>query len=114
MATSKRSTGSKKTPRRPRMRADGDSMGPLEVPADALYGASTQRAVINFPFTEGGLDWTLIHAFAKLKHAAATANERLGKLSARNARRRPHTRESCRPPRAMRVESFTYSTVVCE
>ncbi len=86
MATSKRSTGSKKTPRRPRMRADGDSMGPLEVPADALYGASTQRAVINFPFTEGGLDWTLIHAFAKLKHAAATANERLGKLSARNAR----------------------------
>ena len=34
-----------------RMRTETDSMGPMEVPDDALYGASTQRAVLNFPIS---------------------------------------------------------------
>ena len=35
----------------PETRTEQDSMGTLEVPADALYGASTQRAVVNFPIS---------------------------------------------------------------
>ncbi|MCH2152209.1 MAG: class II fumarate hydratase [Phycisphaerales bacterium] len=76
----------KKSSRSKAPRIDRDSMGPVEVPSDALYGASTQRAVENFPISTGGLDWTLIHAFAQLKHAAAHANEQLGKLPAKQAR----------------------------
>ena len=34
-----------------KVRVERDSMGPMEVPADALYGASTMRAVLNFPIS---------------------------------------------------------------
>ena len=43
-------------------RIEKDSMGPLEVPADAYYGVQTQRAVTNFPISGWPLPPRLIHA----------------------------------------------------
>jgi len=55
-----------------------DSMGELQVPADALYGAQTQRAVDNFPISGTALPSSFIHALGLVKHACATANFKLG------------------------------------
>ena len=55
-----------------------DSMGELEVPIDALYGAQTQRAVDNFPISGMVLPASFIHALGLVKHACATANFKLG------------------------------------
>ena len=57
-----------------------DSMGEMEVPADALYGASTQRAVLNFPISATRLPPRLIHAFGLIKKAAAETHAELGLL----------------------------------
>lgn len=57
-----------------------DSMGELKVPADALYGAQTQRAVDNFPISGLPLPPQFIQALGLIKHAASTANEELGLL----------------------------------
>jgi fumarate hydratase class II len=59
-------------------------MGSVEVPADALWGASTQRAVENFPIS-GPVPARLIAALGLLKAAAARANRDLGKLDAARA-----------------------------
>ncbi len=64
------------------MRTERDSFGDLDVPDDALYGASTQRAVLNFPISGHRLPPGLITALGLIKLAAAAANERLGLLSA--------------------------------
>lgn len=61
-------------------RVEKDSMGEMSVPADVLYGASTERAVINFPVSGTPVPETMIRAFALLKTAAANANCSLGKL----------------------------------
>ena len=61
-------------------RIEKDSMGEMSVPADVLYGATTQRALLNFPIKELPVSWEMIHAFALLKKAAAQANHALGKL----------------------------------
>jgi fumarate hydratase class II len=61
-------------------RSEHDSMGELEVPAAALYGASTQRAVENFPISGTPMDPALIHAYGLIKEAAALANAKLGEL----------------------------------
>ena len=61
-------------------RIEKDSMGEMTVPADVLYGASTQRAVLNFPVSGRPVPETMILAFAILKSAAANANTKLGKL----------------------------------
>jgi fumarate hydratase class II len=66
-------------------RVESDSMGPLDVPADALYGASTQRAVLNFPISGYRLDRSLIHVLGLVKSAAAEANFELGLLDAKRA-----------------------------
>ncbi|MDP7304550.1 MAG: lyase family protein, partial [Pirellulaceae bacterium] len=58
-------------------------MGKMTVPADVFYGASTQRAVLNFPISGTPVSWEIIHAFALIKRAAANANHELGKLDAR-------------------------------
>lgn len=58
-------------------RIEHDSMGELAVPADALYGASTQRAVENFPISGQVMDAALIHAYGLIKEAAARANAKL-------------------------------------
>ena len=53
-------------------------MGELDVPADALYAAQTQRAVNNFPISGVGMPATFIHALGLVKHACAKANFKLG------------------------------------
>jgi fumarate hydratase class II len=62
-------------------RVERDSMGPLDVPADALWGAQTQRALQNFPPTGLRMPRTFIRALALIKHAAAGANAELGDLA---------------------------------
>lgn len=66
-------------------RIEHDSMGELQVPADALWGAQTQRAVQNFPISKLTLPRAFIHALALIKQAAALVNARLGLLEARRA-----------------------------
>jgi fumarate hydratase class II len=63
-------------------RIERDSMGEMEVPADALYGASTQRAVLNFPISGQRFPRRFIRALALVKQAAAEANAELGLLPA--------------------------------
>jgi fumarate hydratase, class II len=62
-----------------------DSMGELEVPAGALYGAQTQRAVENFPISGQPMPAAFLHALARVKAAAARANAELGGLDAARA-----------------------------
>ncbi|WP_302142018.1 class II fumarate hydratase [Halomonas alkalicola] len=66
-------------------RIERDSMGELEVPADALYGAQTQRAVNNFPVSGQPMPPAFIHAIARIKLAAARVNAELGLLDAPRA-----------------------------
>ena len=66
-------------------RTERDSMGDMTVPANALYGASTQRAVLNFPVSGYHMPENFLQAAALLKSACATANEELGCLSAEKA-----------------------------
>ncbi|MCO6043627.1 class II fumarate hydratase [Aeoliella sp. ICT_H6.2] len=66
-------------------RLERDTMGEMQVPASALYGASTARAVENFPIAKRPVPPTVIHAFGHLKAAAAQANKDLGKLDAKLA-----------------------------
>jgi len=62
-------------------RIEKDSMGEVRVPAQAYYGAQTQRAVENFPISGWTLPPPLIHALGLVKLACATANRDLGKLT---------------------------------
>jgi fumarate hydratase class II len=62
-------------------RIESDSMGELKVPADALYGAQTQRAVNNFPVSGRRMPEAFIRALLMAKSAAAQANSELGLLS---------------------------------
>ena len=61
-------------------RVERDSLGTLDVPADALWGAQTQRAIQNFPPSGLRMPRTFIRALALIKHAAAKANAELGDL----------------------------------
>ncbi|HVL98306.1 MAG TPA: class II fumarate hydratase [Egibacteraceae bacterium] len=61
-------------------RTERDSMGEVEVPASAYYGASTQRAVANFPISGQGIPTGLIRALALVKAAAAVVNHAQGLL----------------------------------
>ena len=63
------------------MRKEKDSMGEMNVPEDALYGASTQRAVLNFPISQETLSDHLISAFGLIKWGAAEINGKLGIIS---------------------------------
>jgi fumarate hydratase class II len=66
-------------------RTEHDSMGEVQVPADALWGAQTQRAVANFPVSGLRVEPALIRALAAIKGAAARANADLGVLEAQQA-----------------------------
>jgi fumarate hydratase class II len=66
---------------KPATRIERDSMGEIEVPADALYGASTQRAVLNFPISGQLLPRRFLRAFALVKQAAAETNAELELLA---------------------------------
>ncbi len=61
-------------------RIEHDTMGEVRVPASALYGAQTQRAVENFPISGSVLEPAQIAALARIKKSAALANARLGVL----------------------------------
>lgn len=60
-----------------KMRIEKDSMGELNVPESALYGAQTQRAINNFPVSGEPLPEAFIRALILIKAAAARANETL-------------------------------------
>ncbi len=61
-------------------RTERDTMGEMQVSADSLHGASTARAVENFPVANEPVPSSVIHAFGYLKAACAEANLELGKL----------------------------------
>ncbi len=62
-------------------RSESDSMGEVQVPAKAYYGAQTQRAVDNFPISGWPLPAPLLHAMGIVKFACGVANRDLGKLT---------------------------------
>jgi len=63
-------------------RVERDSMGEVQVPADALYGAQTQRAVDNFPVSGLRFPRAFLRALGLIKGAAAAVNQDLGLLDA--------------------------------
>ncbi|WP_411346011.1 class II fumarate hydratase [Paenibacillus sp. WLX1005] len=63
-------------------RVEKDTIGEINVPADKLWGAQTQRSKENFKIGGEKMPIEVIYAFAMLKKSAALANEQLGKLSA--------------------------------
>lgn len=67
-------------------RVERDSMGPMDVPESVHYGASTQRAVLNFPISDLRFPRVFIRALALIKLSAAEANEQLGLLPTEKAR----------------------------
>lgn len=66
-------------------REERDTMGVVEVPAKALWGAQTQRSLQNFRISGERMPVALIHALARVKRAAAKVNHDLGLLNAASA-----------------------------
>ena len=68
-------------------RTEKDTMGPVQVPADAYWGAQTQRSIQNFPIAQdiNKMPQEIIRAFAYLKKAAARTNQEAGVLPADKA-----------------------------
>ena len=66
-------------------RSEKDSMGAIEVPADKLWGAQTQRSLEHFRISTEKMPLSLIHALALTKRAAAKVNQDLGLLAAEKA-----------------------------
>src|SRR5690606_24245573 len=68
-------------PRRPTMtRIETDSLGPIDVPADAYWGAQTQRSLINFAIGSERMPLAIVQALALIKKAAARVHARAGEL----------------------------------
>ena len=67
----------------PTTRVEKDSMGEMEVPTSAMYGASTARAVENFPVSRLRFSRVFIKALGQIKASAAQVNAKLGKLDAK-------------------------------
>jgi len=63
-----------------KFRTEKDSMGVMQVPAEALYGAQTQRAVENFPISGLRIPRSMIGALGLIKRSAAVVNSQLGLL----------------------------------
>lgn len=66
-------------------RIEKDSMGPIDVPADKLWGAQTQRSLEHFRISTEKMPVALVHALALTKRAAAQVNRDLGLLPAERA-----------------------------
>lgn len=66
-------------------RIEKDSMGEMQVPSDALWGASTERAIRNFPISGLKMPEEFIKSMGLLKYACALANYDLGKLDKKKA-----------------------------
>lgn len=69
----------------PSTRTETDTFGPIEVPADKLWGAQTQRSIQNFRIGGERMPTALVHALALVKQASALVNKDLGKLDERLA-----------------------------
>ncbi|WP_116866993.1 class II fumarate hydratase [Pseudomonas syringae] len=67
-------------------RTETDSIGPIEVPEDAYWGAQTQRSLINFAIGDQRMPLPVLHALTLIKKAAARVNDRNGDLPADIAR----------------------------
>ncbi len=65
---------------KPTTRTERDSLGTLEVPADAYYGVQTARAIVNFPISGERLHIEMVRAVARIKIAAARANMEVNAL----------------------------------
>ncbi|MFI8416376.1 class II fumarate hydratase [Serratia sp. NPDC078593] len=68
------------------VRSEKDSMGPIDVPAERLWGAQTQRSLEHFRISSEKMPTALIHALALTKRAAASVNVDLGLLPAERGR----------------------------
>jgi fumarate hydratase class II len=79
MAKQRRNKSSNKT------RTESDAFGALELPADSLWGAQTQRSLQNFRIGTERMPLPIIHAFGIIKRAAAEVNRDLGSLDKRRA-----------------------------
>ena len=66
-------------------RSEADSMGQMQVPADAYYGASTARAVENFPISGLSPLWPFVMAQTWIKKAAALTHKETGRLDPKMA-----------------------------
>src|SRR6185312_9543036 len=64
----------------PELRTEADSLGQVEVPADRLWGAQTQRSLQHFSIGQDLIPREMIAAYAVIKRAAATANQKGGRL----------------------------------
>jgi fumarate hydratase class II len=64
-------------------RIEHDTMGEVQVPADRLWAAQTQRSLLNFNIGEEKMPLEVIYAFAQLKKACAMANHQFGKMDDR-------------------------------
>src|SRR5450631_4248736 len=62
-------------------RTEHDSLGEMQVPTDALYGAQTARAILNFPISGLRPHPLFVWATVAVKNAAATVNKELGELA---------------------------------
>jgi fumarate hydratase class II len=77
---------SKKTIGKPATRTERDAMGDIEVPADALWGAQTERSLKFFRIGADRMPLALVHELVRVKRAAAQVNAELGLLDADKAR----------------------------
>ena len=63
-------------------RIEHDTLGPIEVPADKLWGAQTQRSLINFDISGELMPREIIRALAQIKRSSSIVNHALGLQSA--------------------------------
>ena len=62
-------------------RLEKDSLGSIDVPKDALWGAQTQRSILNFAIGDEVIPLEIIHAIAQIKASAALVNNHLGLIN---------------------------------
>jgi fumarate hydratase class II len=75
-----------KEPATPKTRTESDSFGPLDIPADKLWGAQSERSLHNFRIGTEKMPIEIIHALGLVKRAAAEVNRDLGDLDAKRAK----------------------------
>ena len=70
---------------RPKTRIESDAFGPLDIPADKLWGAQTERSLRNFRIGTEQMPIEIIHALGLIKRAAAEVNRDLGSIDKQRA-----------------------------
>ena len=71
---------------KPGFRLEKDSLGELEVPVEAYYGANVARALVNFPISQRKIHPKIVEAYCRIKRAAAAVNMNAGRLPADKAK----------------------------